>query len=53
MMTPSLSKPHETHVSLAGMVRKALTLADAIPLSVIQLGARVAVANVFWNSAQS
>lgn len=53
MMTPSLSKPHETQVSLAGMARKARALADAIPLSVIQLAARVAVANVFWNSAQS
>jgi putative oxidoreductase len=30
-----------------------LGLAEGIPLSVVQLAARVAIANVFWNSAQS
>jgi putative oxidoreductase len=31
----------------------ALRLADAIPLSLVQLAARVAAAHVFWQSAQS
>lgn len=53
MMTPSLSKPHVTGLSPACLARKAIALADAIPLSLIQLAARVAIANVFWNSAQS
>jgi putative oxidoreductase len=30
-----------------------LSIADRIPLSIVQLAARVAVAHVFWNSAQS
>ena len=30
-----------------------LNLAEKIPLSFVQLASRVAVANVFWNSAQS
>ena len=33
--------------------RGALRLADAIPLSLVQLAARVAVAQVFWQSAQT
>jgi len=33
--------------------RRALSLADSVPLSVVQLAARIAVAHVFWNSAQS
>jgi putative oxidoreductase len=33
--------------------RGLLGAADRIPLSVVQLAARVAVANVFWKSAQS
>lgn len=30
-----------------------LDFAESIPLSLVQLAARVAIANVFWNSAQS
>jgi putative oxidoreductase len=33
--------------------RGALALADAIPLSLVQLAGRVAVAHVFWQSAQT
>lgn len=33
--------------------RAALGLADAIPMSLVQLAARVAVAHVFWQSAQT
>jgi putative oxidoreductase len=33
--------------------RNLLHLAERIPMSLIQLAARVAVAHVFWNSAQS
>jgi putative oxidoreductase len=32
---------------------RALALADAIPLSIVQLAARVAVAHVFWQSAET
>jgi putative oxidoreductase len=39
--------------SVADRYRSALALADRIPLSVVQLAARVAVAHVFWQSAQS
>ena len=33
--------------------RRLLRLADAIPLSLVQLAGRVAVAHVFWQSAQT
>jgi putative oxidoreductase len=35
------------------LYRQALALADRIPLSLVQLVTRIAVAHVFWNSAQS
>jgi putative oxidoreductase len=53
MMNTSLSTSPGHRFSVGCLVRKALVLADAIPLSLIQLAARVAIANVFWNSAQS
>lgn len=53
MMNQSLPASSGHRVSLACLAKKALAFADAIPLSMIQLAARVAVANVFWNSAQS
>ena len=34
-------------------MKPALAIAESIPLSVVQLTARVAIAHVFWNSAQS
>jgi putative oxidoreductase len=33
--------------------RYLISLAERIPLSLVQLAARVAIAHVFWNSAQS
>jgi putative oxidoreductase len=53
MMSPSISTPDKHGISAVSIVRKALAAADSIPLSVIQLAARLAIANVFWNSAQS
>jgi putative oxidoreductase len=47
---PTTQKPI---FSIPGLLNKAVGIAESIPLSVIQLAARVAVANVFWNSAQS
>jgi putative oxidoreductase len=53
MMNASLPAADKPVFPLTGLVRKALAIADAIPLSIIQLAARLAIANVFWNSAQS
>ena len=53
MMSPSLSTPDKHEISVVSIARKALAVAESIPLSVIQLAARIAIANVFWNSAQS
>ena len=35
------------------LYRRAVALAERIPLSLVQLASRIAVAYVFWNSAQS
>jgi putative oxidoreductase len=53
MTNTSLSTSPGHRLSVSCLVRKVLAQADAIPLSLIQLTARVAIANVFWNSAQS
>src|SRR5689334_21274404 len=53
MMNPSMPVTDKPALALLGLARKAVSMADAIPLSIIQLGARVAIASVFWNSAQS
>jgi putative oxidoreductase len=53
MMNPSLPAAGKPTLPLTGLARRALAVADAIPLSVVQLAARLAIANVFWNSAQS
>jgi putative oxidoreductase len=39
--------------NLVDRYRGALALADSIPLSLVQLAARVAAAHVFWQSAQT
>ncbi|APO75874.1 DoxX family protein [Rhizobium etli 8C-3] len=50
MMTPvSMHK----RAGLAGLYSHALCIASSVPLSVVQLVARAAVANVFWQSSQS
>lgn len=56
-MTMTREMPHNMPMtggrSLVDRYRAALGLADAIPLSLVQLAARVAVAHVFWQSAQT
>lgn len=50
MMTPaSMPQRHR----LTGLYEGALRLAGTVPLSAVQLVARLAVANVFWQSSQS
>ena len=53
MMNPSMATPHKHGLSAASIFKPALAIAESIPLSVVQLTARVAIAHVFWNSAQS
>ena len=50
MMNPA-SMPARS--GIAGLYEGALRLAGTMPLSVVQLAARLAVANVFWQSSQS
>jgi len=50
MMNPA-SMP--TRGGLSGLYESALKLAGTMPLSAVQLVARLAVANVFWQSSQS
>jgi putative oxidoreductase len=50
MMTPT-SMP--ARGGLAGLYSQAIQLASSVPLSAVQLVARLAVANVFWQSSQS
>jgi putative oxidoreductase len=50
-MTQEMPMPSGTH--LANRFRGLMQSADAIPLSIVQLAARVAVAHVFWQSAQT
>jgi putative oxidoreductase len=53
MMNPAMPTDDKPTFSAFGLLNKAVGLAESIPLSVIQLAARLAIANVFWNSAQS
>lgn len=50
-MTHSMQMP-EDH-GIVSRLRGALKLADAFPLSIVQLAGRVAIAHVFWQSAQT
>lgn len=52
-MTAASAMPGSHGFSLISGYRSLIGLADRIPLSLVQLAARVAVAYVFWNSAQS
>jgi putative oxidoreductase len=47
MMTPSRELP------FSHLATRLIAAAESIPLSLVQLAARVAIAQVFWNSAQS
>lgn len=53
-MTTSAAAPHTTSpFSVVPLYRRLLGFANRIPLSIVQLAARLSVAHVFWNSAQS
>jgi putative oxidoreductase len=52
-MTMTHRMPMATGRGIVDRYRSALRLADSIPLSLVQLAARVAVAHVFWQSAQT
>lgn len=50
-MTNTMQLPG--HHGIVARLRGALKLADAFPLSVVQLAGRIAVGHVFWQSAQT
>lgn len=52
-MTHTITTPAPATFPPLALYRRALTLANAIPLSAVQLASRLAIAHVFWNSAQS
>jgi putative oxidoreductase len=52
-MTMTHEMPMAARRGLIDNYRRALKLADAIPLSLVQLAARIAVAHVFWQSAET
>jgi putative oxidoreductase len=52
-MPISSTLPGTARFPLVAPIESLLSLANAIPLSIIQLAARVAIARVFWNSSQS
>lgn len=52
-MTTTRQMPAATQHGIAAYYRAMLRLADAVPLSLVQLAGRVAVAHVFWQSAQT
>lgn len=53
MMNPAMPTTSKPTFSITSLLNKAVGLAESIPLSLVQLAARIAIANVFWNSAQS
>jgi putative oxidoreductase len=53
MNTSSIAMRHGRTMSLYEKAKSIIGLGEHIPLSAIQLASRVAVAHVFWNSAQS
>src|SRR5262249_46010308 len=52
-MTMTHEMPMSGGRNLADRYRGAPAIADAIPLSLVQLAARIAAAHVFWQSAQT
>ncbi|WP_202331720.1 DoxX family protein [Mesorhizobium sp. L-8-3] len=50
-MSQEMSMPREG--GLIGRYRSLLRMADRLPLSLVQLAGRIAVAHVFWQSAQT
>lgn len=53
MLNPAMPNDDRSTFSALGLLNRAVKLAESIPLSLIQLAGRLALANVFWNSAQS
>jgi putative oxidoreductase len=54
IMTRTAAAVHShTSIPLVPLYRRIVELANRIPLSLVQLAARLSVAHVFWNSAQS
>jgi putative oxidoreductase len=53
MMSATVLSPTRRSFSLPSTYNTVLGWADRIPLSLVQLVARLAMAHVFWNSAQS
>jgi putative oxidoreductase len=53
VMTAISDHSSTTQAGLVGVCRRIIKLPERIPFSLIQLAARVAVAHVFWQSAQS
>ena len=52
LTTASMGRPHQGPSPIR-LAQAAVELAERIPLSLVQLPARMAIAAVFWNSAQS
>ena len=52
-MTAISERPSSNPAGLVGLYKRIIKLPEHIPFSLIQLAARVAVAHVFWQSAQS
>ncbi|WP_457941232.1 DoxX family protein [Mesorhizobium sp. 10J20-29] len=52
-MTAIHEMPMSENAGRVGWYRRLLQAADAIPLSLVQLAGRLAVAHVFWQSAQT
>jgi putative oxidoreductase len=53
MTTTTSTLPASGASTVPSTILRVFHLADRIPLSVVQLASRVAIAHVFWNSAQS
>ncbi|RRH92091.1 DoxX family protein [Mesorhizobium tamadayense] len=52
-MTAISERSSTSQAGLFGFYRRMIKLPELIPFSLVQLGARVAVAHVFWQSAQT
>lgn len=52
-MTMTQHMPASGFANLVIRYRRLIAFADAIPLSLVQLAGRIAVAHVFWQSAQT
>jgi putative oxidoreductase len=53
MMNVSTTLPSKQSFSPIKVYASVLSLAEYVPLAIVQVASRVAIAHVFWNSAQS